>query len=157
RGHGSTLWTEPRANLGGMPNSDLGCPGAPLSGAGGDPPLRGIDADVVDRREPLRHQAALVELPVLVAVRTPPLPRLVAALVLEAHRDPVPGERPERLLQPVALLAGPLALQERPDLLPSAQELVAVSPLRVLGVGEHHAVGVAGVPGVLGGLHLGGG
>jgi hypothetical protein len=34
------------------------------------------------------------------------------------------------------------------------QELVAVPPLRVLGVGEHDAVGITRVPRRLGGQHL---
>src|SRR5205823_8385914 len=95
-----------------------------------------------------------VELPVLASVAPPPLAVGVVALVLEAHGDPVVREAPELLAQPVVELARPLALEELHDRLATAEELVAVAPLRVLRVGERDALRIARVPGVLGGLHL---
>src|SRR5690242_7415495 len=119
-----------------------------------DAPLGLLDAHVVDRRLAAAHVALVVELPLLVAVAAPPLAGGVARLVLEAHGDAIAAERPQVLAQRVLALALPLAAQERHDLLAAAEELVAVAPLRVLGVGAGHALGVAAVAGVLGGLDL---
>src|SRR3954463_16174157 len=119
-----------------------------------DAPLGLLDRDVVDARLAAAHVALVVELPLLVAVAAPPPAGGVAALVLEAHGDPVGGERPQVLAQRVLELAVPLAAQERDDLVAPVEELVAVAPLRVLGVGGGGALGLPGVPGVLGGLDL---
>src|SRR3954469_24198537 len=100
-----------------------------------DAPLGLLDRDVVDARLAAAHVALVVELPLLVAVAAPPLPRRVATLVLEAHGDPVLRERPQVLAQRVLMLALPLAAQELDDRRAPAQELVPVAPLGVLGVG----------------------
>ena len=109
---------------------------------------------VVDGGVAAAHQTVFVELPQLVAVATPPLPLYVPALVLEPDRDAVPREAPEVLFEPVVQLPSPLARQEVPDGLPALEELVAVAPLGVLGVGEGDLLGITGVSGVLGRLHL---
>src|SRR3954451_5452845 len=119
-----------------------------------DAPLVRGDRHVVDAGLAAAHVALLVELPLLVAVGAPPLAVGVERLVLEAHRDPVARERPQVLAQRVLALALPLARQERGDRLTALQELVAVAPLRVLRVGGGDARGIAGVPGVFGGLDL---
>src|SRR3954454_12664397 len=119
-----------------------------------DAPVALLDRDVVDARLAPAHVALVVELPLLVAVAAPPLARGVAALVLEAHRDAVGRERPQVLAQRVLLLAVPLAAQELDDRLAAGEELVAVAPLGVLGVRGGDALGLAGVPRVLGGLDL---
>ena len=117
-------------------------------------PVRRWDRHVVDGGLPPAHQALVVELPQLVAVAAEPLARRVVPLVLEPDGDPVAAEPPEALAQDVVELALPLGGQERDDLLAAGEEGVAVPPDRVGGVGEADAVGVASVPGVLGGLHL---
>src|SRR5215203_258753 len=109
---------------------------------------------VVDGGVPPPHQAALIELPQLVPMTSPPLPVRVVALVLEPDRDAVLREAPQVLLETVVELLCPLAPQEVPDRGAPLEELVAVAPLRVLGVGERHLLGVAGVPGVLDRLDL---
>src|SRR5438552_2292931 len=55
-----------------------------------DPPLVLGDPVVVDAGVAAPHVAVVGELPVLIAVASPPLSRPVAALVFEAHRDAVP-------------------------------------------------------------------
>src|SRR5690242_13281185 len=87
------------------------------------------DRHVVDARLAASHIALLVELPLLVAVAAPPLPGGVPALVLEAHGDPVGGERPQVLAQRVVALALPLAAQELDDRGTAGEELVPVAPL----------------------------
>src|SRR3989442_1731192 len=111
-----------------------------------------LDGQVVDAGEAEFHVAAFVELPVLVAVGAIPLAGVVVKLILEAHRDAVAREGPEFLLQAVIQLAIPFAAQKLDDLRAAVQELGTVAPMRVLGVGERDALGVAAVPGVLGGL-----
>src|SRR4051812_18443072 len=74
-----------------------------------------VDEDVVDACLAASHVALIVELPLLVAVATPPLPRRVPALVLKAHRDSIIRERPEVLSKRVFELAIPLATEERHD------------------------------------------
>src|SRR4249920_1428667 len=120
-----------------------------------DPALGFGDREVVDTRLPAPHQAVRVELPQLVAVAAPPPALRVMGLVLEPDRDPVPAERPQVLAQGVVELAVPLGREELDDRRPPGEEGVAVAPGRVHGVRARDALGVAGVPGVLGGLHLG--
>ena len=88
-----------------------------------DAPLGLGDRDIVDRGLAPAHQAVLVELPVLVAVRAPPLPVGVVPLVLEAHRDVVGRERPQVLPQHVVELALPLAHEERVHLVAAGEKL----------------------------------
>src|SRR6266545_2105583 len=115
-----------------------GCGGCGISHlVGRDPPLARVDAVVVDARVAAAHEPGLlVELPVLVAVAAPPLARGVVGLVLEAHGDAAALVAPQLLAQAVVELARPLAAQEVLDRLAPLEELVAVAPLRVLGVGE---------------------
>src|SRR4051794_30808243 len=89
-----------------------------------------VDQDVVDACLAASHIPLIVELPLLVAVAAPPLPRLVPALVLKAHRDSIIRERPEVLSERVFELAIPLATQKRHDRGPAGEELVSVAPLR---------------------------
>src|SRR5215218_7255909 len=119
-----------------------------------DPPLGLVYFVVVDRGITAPHQAALVELPQFIPMRSPPLSLCIVALVLEPDRDAVISEAPEVLLEPVVKLPCPLAPQERDDLLATLEELITVTPLGVLCVGERHLLGVARVPRVLGHLHL---
>src|SRR5690242_8261179 len=78
-------------------------------------------------------------------------------LIREADRDAIAGDRPDLLDQPIVELAGPLALEEGDDLGASVDELRAVSPAAVLGVGVGDPLGLAGIPGVLCRSHFLGG
>src|SRR6266576_5946381 len=120
-----------------------------------DPALGLLDRDVVDAGLTAAHQAVPVELPQLVAVAAPPPALRVMGLILEPDRDPVTAERPQVLAQGVVELAVPLGREELDDRGPPGEEGVAVAPGRVHGVSARDAFGVAGVPGVLGGLRLG--
>src|ERR1700677_56185 len=107
------------------------------------------DRQIVDAREAHAHQAVLVELPVLVAVATEPASRIVTPFIGEANGDAVLMKGPEVLDQPIVELAVPFAGQKRLDRGSALKELRPVSPPAVLRIGERHARGVAGVPGVL--------
>src|SRR4029077_10142614 len=48
--------------------------------------LRFLDRQVVDTRDATAHQAVLVELPILVAIRTEPVARIVVPLIGESYR-----------------------------------------------------------------------
>src|SRR5215469_18318777 len=130
-------------------------PALPGRAGAEDTALGLLDRDVVDAGLATAHQAVLVELPQLVAVAAPPLALRVVGLVLEPDRDPVLPEGPQVLAQGVVELAVPLGREELDDRGPPGEEGIAVAPGRVHGVGARDALGVAGVPGVLGGLHLG--
>src|SRR5947209_19542009 len=81
---------------------------------------------IVDRRVPERHQAILLELPILVSIRSIPMAGVVVPLVSETHRDAVPGERPHFLDQPVIEFLLPLAREKSDDVLASVDELGSV-------------------------------
>src|SRR5262245_42430989 len=117
-------------------------------------PLAFVDRKVVDARDAPPHQAALVEFPVLVAVRAEPAPGCVVPFVGEAHRNAVAVAGPQFLDQAIVELARPLALKESDDLAAASQELVAVAPYAVRRVGERDAQRLAAVPGVLGQPHF---
>src|SRR4051794_11013277 len=113
-----------------------------------------VDPHIVDAGLTATHVALAVELPLLVAVASPPLAGGVTTLVVEAHGDPVVRERPQVLAQRIVDLALPLAAQELDDLGPTRRPLLAVAPPRVLGVGRGHSLGVASVPRILCRLNL---
>src|SRR5262249_13889839 len=84
-----------------------------------------------------------------------PLTRLVVPLVLEAHRHAALVEGPERLRQPIVEFPLPFSGQKVLDLVAAAQELPAVAPDRVDGIGQGDTKRITRVPGGLGGTHLG--
>src|SRR5690349_8980165 len=118
-------------------------------------PLRFEDGGVVDARVAALHEAVGAELPLFVAVGAVPLAAVVAPFVFEADGNAVFGEGPKLFAQAVVELAVPFAAWKGPDLLAAIEKFRAVSPLRVLRVSQRDALGVAGVPGVFGGLHFG--
>ena len=101
------------------------------------------DGDVIDAGFTPAHQAMLVELPLLVAVRAVPLPGIVVPFVLKANRDAVAVERPEILDQAIIEFPLPFAGEERHDRGAALEKLRAVTPAAVLGVGERDPLRVA--------------
>ena len=92
------------------------------------------DRQVVDARMPKGHQPVVVELPVLVAVRTEPVSGVVVPLIGEADGDAVAREGPQFLDQPVIKLARPLAGQECNDLLVGRSKFGSVPPAALFAV-----------------------
>src|SRR5262245_62504088 len=88
------------------------------------------------------------------AVQPEPVAGVEVPLVADAHRDARLVPRPHFLDQPVVELPGPLAAQELHDGLAAGEELAAVSPDAVGRIGERDALGIAAVPGILGGARL---
>src|SRR5438128_6622170 len=98
--------------------------------------LVGGDRSFVDRGDAPAHQAALVEFPVLVAVGSEPVARIVVPFVGKAHGDAGGAAGPQFLDQPVVQFLGPFAAEERLDRLAALQELLAVAPDAVRRIGE---------------------
>ncbi len=113
-----------------------------------------LDRQVVDAGETAFHVAALVKLPILVAVGTIPLAGIVAPFVLETHRDAVVAERPQLFLQTIVQFFVPFAPEEFDDLGATVKELRSVAPFGVLRVGERDPLGIAAVSGVFGSLNF---
>src|SRR5712671_5827343 len=93
--------------------------------------LARLDRQIVDAGDAQTHQAALVELPVLVAVAAEPVAAVVVPFIGEAHRDAVVAEGPDLLDQAIVELALPFARQEGLDLGAALQELGAIPPAAV--------------------------
>ena len=69
--------------------------------------VRRLDWVFIDTGETALHVAIRVELPILVAISTKPLPAVVAILVGIAHRDTVPIIGPKLFDQAVVELLSP--------------------------------------------------
>src|SRR5262249_20173181 len=113
-----------------------------------------LDRQVVDAGDAPPHQAILGELPVLIAIAAKPVAGIVMPFICKAHGDPVVAECPHFLNQPVIELAIPFAREKRFDLLAAVNELGAVAPDAVDGIGEGDAGGIASVPGIFGEARL---
>src|SRR5262245_15409666 len=112
------------------------------------------DRQVVDARDATLHEAAIVELPVLIAVRAIPTARVVVPFISEANGNAVALTSPKLLHEPIVELLRPLARQELPYRFAADQELGPVAPNAVRRIGERDALRIARVPGVLGHAHL---
>src|SRR6266403_6002260 len=120
-------------------------------------PVRFPEGKIVDAGQPQPHQAILVELPVLVAVRAVPIPRVIVPLIREADCNPMSPEGPKLLDQPVVQLLVPLARKEGDDLWPSVDELRAVPPARIQRIALGDLPRIAGIPTIFGQSHFLGG
>src|SRR6266404_7738847 len=112
------------------------------------PPVRFPDGKIIDARQPQSHEAVRIELPILVAVRSVPMSRIVVPLVGETHGDAMSFEGPQLFDQAIVQLLRPLACKKRDDLLPSAHEFCAVSPAGIDRVGQRHLLRIARIPGI---------
>src|SRR6267378_490024 len=113
-------------------------------------PVRFPDGEIIDAGQPQPHQAILGEFPVLVAVRSVPIPRVIVPLIGEADCNPMSAEGPKLLDQPVVQLLVPLARKKRDDLRPPVDELRAVPPAGVRRIGQGDLLRIAGIPSVFG-------
>src|SRR6266851_230397 len=112
------------------------------------------DGQVVDRGVAPPHKAVFVEFPILVAVGPEPVIRIVAPFIGEPDADSIALPGPQLLDQPIVQLLGPLARQKRDDLLAPVQELGAIAPIAVHGIGKCHALGIARIPSIFGTAYL---
>src|ERR1700676_1923899 len=93
--------------------------------------IRFLDRKIIDACEPQTHQAIIIELPILVAVRAIPISRVVVPLIREAHSNAIAGKGPKLFYKPVIQLFRPLASEEGDDVVSSVHKLGAVSPSRI--------------------------
>lgn len=91
---------------------------------------------VVDRSDAKLHQSAVVKLPILIAVGPEPVAAVVMKLIDEGHRDPIAGEGPHFLDEPVVKLTPPFAGEECHDLRAALDEFSAIAPFAVFCVGQ---------------------
>jgi hypothetical protein len=75
-------------------------------------------------------------------------------LIREAHRDSDVMKGPELFDEAVVQFFSPFALKELHNGLAPHQELAAVPPRAVQGIGQRDPCGVAGVPGIFGQAYL---
>ena len=101
-----------------------------------------FDGEIVDAGVAMMHDAVLVEFPVLVSVGAIPVSGVVVALVSKADCDACAVEGPELFDETIVEFAAPLSCEECDDLLAAADELCAVSPLAIDGVGERDFFGI---------------
>ena len=111
-----------------------------------------LDRQVVNAGEAALHVAEFIEFPEFVAIGTEPMAGVVVPFVFETHGHAVAAKAPEFFLEAVIQFAIPFAPEKFDDLRAALDEFGAVAPLGVFGIGEGDAFGVAGVPGVFGGL-----
>ena len=79
------------------------------------------DGEIVDGRKAKGHEPVVIELPILVAIGSIPVTRVVVPFVGEANRDAIAGKRPELLDEPVVQLLRPLPREKRNDFLASVE------------------------------------
>src|SRR5207237_3769631 len=103
------------------------------------------DGHVVDARMTYRHQPLCVELPVLVAKGTKPVPGVVMPLVREPDCDAIILKGPELLDQTIVQLSVPFAPQERHNLPSADDELRPIAPCAVRPVRKRDPFGIARV------------
>src|SRR5215831_17750574 len=113
-------------------------------------PVGSGDWQVIDARDPSLHEASVIEFPVLVAVRSKPVPGVIVPLVGEANGDAVALTCPELLYQAVIKLLGPLPSEELLNGFSADYKLRAVAPHTVGCVGQCNTLRIAGVPGIFG-------
>ncbi len=116
-----------------------------------------FDRQIVDAGEAPLHQPLSVEFPILIAVGTKPVAAVVMPFIGEANSDPVAGEGPELLDQPVIKFFRPFAGEEGDNLLAAGDEFGPVPPLAVRRVDERDLLRVTAVPAIFRQTDFGGG
>src|SRR5262245_1464482 len=94
------------------------------------------------------HQTVFIELPVLIAVGSKPVSRIVVTFISEAHGDPIVLKRPQFLDQPVVEFPRPFASKKGDNLLPADEEFGPVAPPALFAIGKSHFFGITGIPGI---------
>src|SRR5215475_2640205 len=95
-----------------------------------------------------RHQAMFIELPILIAVRSKPVSRIVMTFVSKANGDPVVLKGPQFLDQSIVEFPRPFAPKKGDNLLPADEEFGPVAPPALFAIGERHFFGITRIPSV---------
>src|SRR5262245_39312828 len=94
------------------------------------------------------HQTMFIELPILIAVGTKPVSRIVMTFISEANGDPIVLKGPQFLDQPVVEFPRPFAPKKGDDLLSADEEFGSVSPPALFAVAKSHFFRITRVPGI---------
>ena len=116
--------------------------------------LRLLNRHFVDAGVAVRHQPVFGEMPILVAIGAESLPAIIAIFIGIADGDPVAGESPQFLDEPIFMFSVPLALQEALSLFPIGREFDPITPACIERVSEGDLGGVAAVPAIFGETNL---
>src|SRR5947208_15802714 len=90
--------------------------------------VRFLDRQVINGGTPKSHQAIAIKFPVLVAIGTEPIARVVMPFIGEPHGDAVCAISPKLFAQPVVEFFGPRTCQKLNDFGSSDGEPGASSP-----------------------------
>src|SRR5499426_3627375 len=94
------------------------------------------------------HQTVFIELPILIAVGSKPVSRIVMTFISEANGDPIVLKGPQLLDQSVVEFPRPFAPKKGDDLLPADEEFGPVAPPALFAVGKSHFFRITGIPGI---------
>src|ERR1700744_6426255 len=100
--------------------------------------IRFLDRQITDAGKSRAHDAFFIELPILVAVGTKPVSRIVVPLIRKTNGDAVLGEGPQLLDDPVIQLLLPLAREEGDNFRPPIHKLRSIAPARIDGIAERN-------------------
>src|SRR5512144_536417 len=103
---------------------------------------------VIDACYAQSHKASLVEFPVLVAIRSKPISRVVVPLIGKTYRNAVTVIGPEFLDQAVVEFSVPLSDEELNNRFTPHKELGSIAPSAIWRVGKRDALRVARIPGI---------
>src|SRR5262245_10580521 len=106
------------------------------------------DRKVIDAGDAPTHEAALVELPVLIAVRAMPLAGIVMPFVGEPHCDAILVKCPQFLDQAIVQFLVPFTDQKLHDGVAPGEKLGAVAPNAIGSVSQRDSLRLARIPGV---------
>jgi len=112
--------------------------------------IRFIDLKIIDACFATAHQPVFIELPEFVTKRAVPLALFVVPFVNKPDRHPVDSEAPNFLHESVVQFSFPLTLKELDNMFLSSDEVGAVSPSAVGGVGKADPFGIFRIPRVFG-------
>src|SRR5215813_13521130 len=95
-----------------------------------------------------RNKAVFIELPILIAVRSKPVSRIVMTFVGEANGDSIVLKRPQFLDQSVVEFPRPFATKKGDNLLPADDEFGSVAPPALFAVGKSHCFRITRIPSI---------
>jgi hypothetical protein len=117
-------------------------------------PLCLLNRHIIDACMPPLHQSLLVELPVLISIRSIPLPCDIVTLIAKPYGNSVRIKCPQLLDQPVLQLSSPLSSQKLHNLLSPCKKLRPVTPNAVYRIRQRNALRITRIPSILGSTNL---
>src|SRR5262245_42717551 len=94
------------------------------------------------------HQTVFIEFPILIAVGSKPVSRIVMTFVSKANGDPVVLKGPQFLDQSIVEFPRPFAPKKGDNLLPADEEFGPVAPPALFAVAKSHFFRITSIPSV---------